>query len=597
MSSKVLQPTTASDPTASWFAPAFALHPPDGFVASAQAGGWLSLSTMAGRLDLPPADVVVGFEVALWARNAGAPVEGAVLHLALSRDGATPHGSVRSIHLNFGPIYQLMVGSPTDLWGGTWTVADVRSAGFSLLLARADPVTTPEIDSAHVIVYHTFDGGSLVGGAPVQRDVVRQQILIGRETTLGTAVPANVRLRCARIQPQPEADFLSHKPAGEKLPAHQLVLRESASGPLEGIPTYDELGYLLASAIARPATATLATGAHRHQFGFDNRARDTIAFYTAEYGDPWTRAHRVTAMIVTALDLTMRQDGMDLGGSIMAQAITDGVVMTPGAATEQTLTQSGTGTFVLRFRGEETAPLTAAGTLAAADVQTALRALPFIGGSTALTVTGAAGGPFTITFGNLVTGPFRGIPQPPIEARIVTGTPTATIAMTTVGGHVEVPGVAILPRHVEVFLSPTLAALPASKLSDAYVSGFNVASRATPVYTLDRAAPSWVHYAEPSAIEVGFTLTLQANSSGMAFLSQARANTTLFLRILATGPLIGATALPHRLQIDCPVKVSEYGPFSDQDEIYAFEYGFQATADPATNSTLVITLDNAVTAY
>ena len=430
------------------------------------------------------------------------------------------------------------------------------------------------------------------------REQVRQQILIGRETTLGTAVPANVRLRHARIQPQPAPEFRDHRPAGEKLSNHQLVLREGAQGPIEGLPTYDELGYLLQGLIARPNTAVLqASTAFRHVFAFDNRARDGIASYTAEYGDMWSRAHRVAAMIINSLELGLRQDGIDLGGSIIAQAISDGVTMTTGAATVQTLTQSGTGTFALRFRGQETASLTAGVALTAASIETALRALPFINSSTQLTVAGAAGGPFTITFGNLITGPFMGLRQPLLEVRTLTGTPTTSIAMTTVGGHVELSGVPILPRHVEFFMTPTLASLSSSKISEAFVTNFSMSNRAAPVYNLDRTSTSWFNYAEPSNIDVGFSLMLHANSNGMSFLPQGRSDTILYLRILATGPIIGASSFPHRLQIDCPVKISEFGPFSENQDVYAFEYGLKGAFDEATNTSLVITLDNGVSGY
>jgi hypothetical protein len=57
---------------------------------------------------------------------------------------------------------------------------------------------------------------------------------------------------------------------------------------------------------------------------------------------------------------------------------------------------STTGTFKLVVNGYKTAALTASGTLAATDVQTALEALENVGAG-GITVTGDAGGPFTLT--------------------------------------------------------------------------------------------------------------------------------------------------------------------------------------------------------
>lgn len=413
---------------------------------------------------------------------------------------------------------------------------------------------------------------------------------------VGAGATPNVRLRHVRIQPQPAPEFLSHRPAGEKLTNHQVVLKEGSEGPMEGLPTYDELGWLLSGIIARPNTSTLQTSvAYRHVFALDNRVRDGIATFQAEYGDQFARAHRIKGMIVNAIDLALRQDGIDLGGSVFGKTLEDGITMNPGAATVQTLTFSGTGTIRLRWKGQETTDLNVA-TMTNTDVQTALRALPGINSSTELTVTGATS-PVTITFGNAAGGPFQGFPQPLLEIRVISGSPTTSMAMTTRGGYTDYPGQVILPRHVEFFLTPTLSLLSSSKLSNVFSTGLSMANKNSPVYNLDRAETSWFNYAEGSNLDVKFGLVAEANAPAMQFLSQARADTILFLRILATGGLIGASAFPHRLQIDCPVKVSNFGPFAENQDVYAFEYELAGVQDDATNTNLVVTLDNGVSAY
>ena len=511
-------------------------------------------------------------------------------------------------------------GTPT---GGTFTLSfnGVTTAGIAYNAAAAAVQSALEaissIGAGHVLcaggalpgaaVTITFQGD--LGGMPQNLITVNIAGLTGgtptgsiANTTTGVRAVGNpatpsIRLRHSRIQPQPAPEFMDHRPAGEKLINHQIVLKESSEGPIEGIPTYDEMGWLLQSLIARPNSSVLASGANRHVFAMDNRIRDGISSYTAEYGDPSSRTHRVNAMIVNALNMNFRQDGIDLGGSIIAQLLQDGVTPSLGAATVQTITQSGSGTFRLRLRGQETADITAGVSLTAATVETALRALAFVNSSTALTVSGSAGGPFTVTFANTAGQPFQGNPQPLLESRTISGTPTVTIAMTTRGGFVDYPGQIILPRHMEVFLSPTLANLGSSKLLDVFATGFSMGNRAIPVYNLDRSSTSWFAYAEPSNIDIQSSMIIQAQSVAMQFLSQARSDTILYLRLLATGPLIGTTAFPHRLQIDLPVKVSGFGPFSENQDIYAFEYQFTGAQDDGTNTNLVVTLDNGVTNY
>lgn len=433
-----------------------------------------------------------------------------------------------------------------------------------------------------------FTGGTAPAGAVARTTAGVRAV--------GAGATPNIRLRHVRIQPQPAPEFLSHRPAGEKLTNHQVVLKEGSEGPMEGLPTYDELGWLLSGIIARPNTATLqASVAYRHVFALDNRVRDGIATFQAEYGDQFARAHRIKGMIVNALDLALRQDGIDLGGSVFGKTLEDGITMNPGAATVQTLTFSGTGTVRLRWKGQETTDLNVA-TMTNSDVQTALRALPGINGSTQLTVTGGAS-PFTITFGNGAGGPFLGFPQPLLEIRVISGTPVTSMAMTTRGGYTDYPGQIILPRHVEFFLTPTLSLLSSSKLSNVFSTGLSMANKNSPVFNLDRSETSWFNYAEGSNLDVKFGLVAEANAPAMQFLSQARADTIMFLRILATGGLIGASAFPHRLQIDCPVKVSNFGPFAENQDVYAFEYELAGVQDDATNTNLVVTLDNGVSAY
>lgn len=433
-----------------------------------------------------------------------------------------------------------------------------------------------------------FTGGTAPAGAVARTTAGVRAV--------GAGATPNIRLRHARIQPQPSPDFMSHRPAGEKLTNHQVIIKESSEGPIEGIPTYDEMGWLLSGLIARPNTSVLQTSvAFRHVFALDNRVRDGIATFQAEYGDQFARAHRIKGMIVNALELALRQDGIDLGGSIIGKQLEDGITMNPGAATVQTLTFSGTGTIRLRWKGQETTDLNVA-TMTNSDVQTALRALAGINGSTQLTVTGASS-PFTITFGNAAGGPFMGFPQPLLEVRVISGSPVTTMAMTTRGGYTDYPGQVVLPRHVEVFLTPTLANLASAKLTDVFSTGFNMSNRANPVFNLDRSESSWFNYAEGSNLDVKFGLIAHAQSAAMQFLPQGRNDTILFLRILATGGLIGASAFPHRLQIDCPVKVSNFGPFGENQDTYAFEYELDGVQDDSTNTNLVITLDNGVSAY
>lgn len=95
----------------------------------------------------------------------------------------------------------------------------------------------------------------------------------------------------------------------------------------------------------------------------------------------------------------------------------------------QTVTEGGSGltSFTLTYSGQTTAAILAAAT--AAEVRTALEALSNIDVGD-ITVTGAAGGPYTVTFG----GKLANADIAAMTATPTGGTGTVTVATTTAGG-------------------------------------------------------------------------------------------------------------------------------------------------------------------
>jgi len=104
-------------------------------------------------------------------------------------------------------------------------------------------------------------------------------------------------------------------------------------------------------------------------------------------------------------------------------------VLTSAVDEVQTVTVDATGgTFRLSFGMARTAFV--AENVSAADLQTALRALPTIG-ATGVTVTGSAGGPFTVTFA--LSGPQPYLECDATDDDLTTGGAGVSIAKTTVG--------------------------------------------------------------------------------------------------------------------------------------------------------------------
>jgi hypothetical protein len=109
----------------------------------------------------------------------------------------------------------------------------------------------------------------------------------------------------------------------------------------------------------------------------------------------------------------------------------------------QTLTEGGSGltSFTVTFGGQTTASIAAAAT--AAQVQAALEALSTVGVGN-VTVTGSAGGPYTVTF----QGTLAGTDTAAMTTTPTGGTGTVTVATTTAGGTEGTGGLEVCAGHL-----------------------------------------------------------------------------------------------------------------------------------------------------
>lgn len=148
-------------------------------------------------------------------------------------------------------------------------------------------------------------------------------------------------------------------------------------------------------------------------------------------------AHGTEATDSITLDLALftkevhYPDGEILSGTVLARKTSSGLYGPYSGTTEevQTITEGGSGltSFVLHFSGQDTGAIAAGAT--AAQVRTALEALSNVNPGD-VTVTGSAGGPYTVAFG----GQYTNTDVPALTATPTGGSGTVTIATTTAGG-------------------------------------------------------------------------------------------------------------------------------------------------------------------
>jgi hypothetical protein len=163
-----------------------------------------------------------------------------------------------------------------------------------------------------------------------RRTTLTQQTQIGLETTSGTAVAANRRLRSLGIELGPEGNINTFRATGSKYPAIASLGKEWSSGDLEGSATYTELMYAFAGILGNPTTTTPGGGvtARQHEWIIQASALQVPRTFTVEKGSS-VRAHRAAHVFINELGLEFTRDEVTVDGAVVGRAIEDGVTMTP----------------------------------------------------------------------------------------------------------------------------------------------------------------------------------------------------------------------------------------------------------------------------
>lgn len=162
-----------------------------------------------------------------------------------------------------------------------------------------------------------------------ERASIFQGVQVGVETTSGTAVPANKRLTGLSIEPGVRAEVETYRPAGGKFPTVTVIGKEWIEAKIRGPITYTEICYLLSGLLG---TATITgTTAKTWTFPLASFAADNPKTYTVEQGSA-ERAHRFAYGLVTGLNMKFDRSKVEVDGTMMGHALTDGITLTASPA-------------------------------------------------------------------------------------------------------------------------------------------------------------------------------------------------------------------------------------------------------------------------
>jgi hypothetical protein len=236
----------------------------------------------------------------------------------------------------------------------------------------------------------------------------------------------------------------------------------------------------------------LTTGAYTWTYAPSSTAVDTVKTYTIEQGSS-VRAHKITNALVTEVEYDFSRKGVDIKGSGIGTAISDGITMTASPST---------------------------------------------------------------------------IAEKPI-----------------------------LPTDVDIYLDNTSGGLGTTKLTRAVKCNVKVSDRFGPVWVLNSANTSYVATIE-SEPKAEVKLMVEADTAGMALLTNMRNTSTQFMRVSCTSPdNAGSTGTnKYSLVWDSAVKVKDVSDFSDEDGVYAIEWTFDMVHDATWGKAMTVSNVNSLSA-
>jgi hypothetical protein len=161
-----------------------------------------------------------------------------------------------------------------------------------------------------------------------ERSSLTQGVQVGVETTPGTSVASNKKFISIGITPAVQMDPVEFRPMGSKYNTIVTPGKEWVQADIEGVGSYTELLWFLSSLITNPAApTTVDTSGRAWAFESASSAEDSPKTLSVEQGGV-VRAHKFSYGLVTELELTFNRDGVEVGGAMIGQKISDNITMT-----------------------------------------------------------------------------------------------------------------------------------------------------------------------------------------------------------------------------------------------------------------------------
>lgn len=166
--------------------------------------------------------------------------------------------------------------------------------------------------------------------------------------------------------------------------------------------------------------------------------------------------------------------------------------------------------------------------------------------------------------------------------------------ITLTPGLPDVPLIPLVGKQLDIFVDPSAATLGTTKL----LRGFSLEETLTgvfgPIWAIDSAQSSFTAHVD-LAPTTGTKIMLEADATGMAYLTQFRADTLMFIRIQATGAnMPGEASVPYLFQFDTCVAIKSVEPDTDEDGVTTVAFETELIKDSTWGKAQSILVKNQV---
>lgn len=167
-----------------------------------------------------------------------------------------------------------------------------------------------------------------------------------------------------------------------------------------------------------------------------------------------------------------------------------------------------------------------------------------------------------------------------------------TDGITMTADPEDVPLVPIMGKHWDVYIDSAAAGLGTTKMLRAFRVAPSITGVFGPLWAINSANASFAAHVD-LAPTTGLRLVLEADAAGMAYLTQFRAGTKIFLRAEATGPIID-TAIPYSFTFDVALLVKSMVPDEEEAGVTIVTYETEFVKDDTWGKALQIVVVNDV---